>query len=186
VNYRLSTKHVRKDLLLLCASIVFAVVLSQTELARYILGLPQGLESAAIFLAGSLFTSVFTVAPSIVLIGGFAQASYLPVLAILGGVGAVVGDYIIFRFVKDRVSEDFKYLFSISRRQRIRAILNTRVFRFLVPFLGAIIIASPLPDEIGVTLLGMSKVKYGLFFPLTFVLNGAGILFIGWLARAII
>ncbi|OHA42662.1 MAG: hypothetical protein A3G59_00530 [Candidatus Taylorbacteria bacterium RIFCSPLOWO2_12_FULL_47_20] len=175
-----------QDLMLVIVSVCIAVLLTITGVAeKFVLSL-NNFSWSGMILAGIFFTSIFTVAPSIVLIGGFAQASYLPVLAILGGVGAVVGDYIIFRFVKDRVSEDFKYLFSISRRQRIRAILNTRVFRFLVPFLGAIIIASPLPDEIGVTLLGMSKVKYGLFFPLTFVLNGAGILFIGWLARAII
>ena len=102
-----------QDLMLVIVSVCIAVLLTITGVAeKFVLSL-NNFSWSGMILAGIFFTSIFTVAPSIVLIGGFAQASYLPVLAILGGVGAVVGDYIIFRFVKDRVSEDFKYLFSI-------------------------------------------------------------------------
>jgi uncharacterized membrane protein YdjX (TVP38/TMEM64 family) len=41
--------------------------------------------------------------------------------------------------------------------------------------LGAIIIASPLPDEMGVGLMGISKLKTSQFILLSFVLNAIGI-----------
>ena len=169
MNYRLSTKHVRKDLLLLCASIVFAVVLSQTELARYILGLPQGLESAAIFLAGSLFTSVFTVAPSIVILGQLAVENSFPLVVFLGALGAVCGDYIIFSLFRNHIERD----------------LHALIPSVLVA-VGAVIIVSPLPDELGLTLMGLSKTNYRTFFIVSFIANAVGIAMVGLVAQEIV
>ena len=47
-----------------------------------------------------------------------------------------------------------------------------------MPFLGAIIIASPLPDELGLVMLGDSKLKYREIAIISYVLNTAGILLI--------
>jgi hypothetical protein len=41
---------------------------------------------------------------------------------------------------------------------------------------GAVIIASPFPDEIGVSLMGMARMSGLAFVALTYVLNAAGIL----------
>src|SRR3989344_5750951 len=43
---------------------------------------------------------------------------------------------------------------------------------------GAILIASPLPDEIGVSLMGLSKISTIRFVILSFVLNATGIFLI--------
>jgi hypothetical protein len=47
---------------------------------------------------------------------------------------------------------------------------------------GAVIIASPLPDEAGVSLLSLSKLKNWQFILLSFVLNATGIFIIVTLA----
>ncbi len=44
-----------------------------------------------------------------------------------------------------------------------------------MPFIGAVVIASPLPDEAGISLLGMSKIRPWQFFVVTFALNALGI-----------
>ena len=49
---------------------------------------------------------------------------------------------------------------------------------FMVPLAGAIIVASPLPDELGLIMLGVSKLKYREIAVLTYILNTAGILLI--------
>jgi len=43
---------------------------------------------------------------------------------------------------------------------------------------GALIIISPLPDELGVSLMGISKLKWYRFLLLSFTLNTLGIFFL--------
>ena len=51
--------------------------------------------------------------------------------------------------------------------------------------LGGIIIASPFPDELGISLLGFTKTKTNAFIPVSLVFNFIGILLIGIVARTI-
>lgn len=179
-------KQLMYDVFFLLVSIAFAVYISETGIAhKFILSL-GGLKWLGIILAGMFFTSIFTTAPSIILLGQFAETTPLLLLAAFGGLGAVLGDYIIFRFVRDRMAEDLKYLLSSKRPSRFSKIFKTKLFHFLVSFMGAIIIASPLPDEIGVAMLGFSKVKTKFFVILSFFLNGTGIFIVGFLANYIV
>ena len=57
--------------------------------------------------------------------------------------------------------------------------------RWLIPFIGALIVASPLPDELGLTMMGLSKMKTSLFIPLSFLLNFFGIMTVGLIAKAV-
>lgn len=134
-----------------------------------------------------LFTSALTTAPALILLSQFAATTPLPTLAILGGFGAMLGDYVIFRFVKDRMTEDVHYLLSFSKKERFQKIFKTKVFRFFVPLIAVIIIASPIiPDEIGITMLGLSKMKTRYFFLVSFLANSIGVLIIGLVARALL
>lgn len=134
-----------------------------------------------------LFTSALTTAPALILLSQFAATIPLPTLAILGGFGAMLGDYVIFRFVKDRMTEDVHYLLSFSKKERFQKIFKTKVFRFFVPLIAVIIIASPIiPDEIGITMLGLSKMKTRYFFLVSFLANSIGVLIIGLVARALL
>ena len=56
-------------------------------------------------------------------------------------------------------------------------------FRWLTLLAGALLIASPLPDELGIALLGFSKVSTRYFAILSFVFNFLGILGIGFTAH---
>ena len=67
----------------------------------------------------------------------------------------------------------------------MKALFKFKFFRWLTWLIGGLIIASPLPDELGISLLGFSKAKTSLFIVLSFVFNFLGILFIGWVARAL-
>ena len=175
-----------QDSLFLVISVGVAIYLVKTGMIHQLVYSIGELKWFGIIAAGMFFTSAFTTAPAIAVLGTFAGTTSLPVLAILGGIGAVIGDYIIFRLIKKRVTRDFQYLLSFSKNKRFKAIFQTKVFRFFVPFIGAMIIASPLPDEIGVAVLGISKINDHWFFPLSFLANGAGILLIGFAAQAII
>ncbi len=174
------------DMVLLAASISFAIWFAETGLTHKVVGYFSAFPLLGIFIAGMFFTSVFTTAPAIVLLGDFAQTTSLPTLAIVGALGAMVGDYVLFRFVKGHVSDDIDYLLSFGRKNRFSAIFKTRLFRYFVPFIGALIIASPFPDEIGITMMGVSKMSSRAFFIITLAMNILGVGIIGWLATAVV
>lgn len=176
-------KHLLQDFIFLLISIAFAVALVESGIAQEFIQSLDGYTWLGILLAGMFFTSVFTTAPAIALLAEFSLSVPVPVVALVGGAGAVLGDYVIFAFVKDRISKDMRFLFSFSKHKRFTKIFQTKLFRFFLPFLGALIIASPFPDEIGITLLGMSKMKDSRFFIVSFVMNTLGILAIGLIAQ---
>jgi hypothetical protein len=51
--------------------------------------------------------------------------------------------------------------------------------------LGALIIASPLPDEFGLALMGISRMRALVLMPISFVMNALGIYCIIWMVHAL-
>ena len=173
-----------RDSFIIAISIYFAIFILQTGLVNRFINLFAETSWLGVVFAGMFFTSVFTTAPSIALLSQFAETVNPLHLALLGGFGAMIGDYVLFKLVKNHISEDFEYLLTITKlKTRFRFIFKSRLFKFFAPFIGALVLASPLPDEIGVSILSLSKVKESWFLPLAFVLNGAGIFVIGYLSR---
>lgn len=181
---RKQKKQVFQDLILISISITLALVALKSGFAHQFVASFGEMRWFGMILAGVFFTSIFTTVPAMILFGEFAQTNSLLTITILGGLGAVLGDYIIFRFVKDRVTEDLEYIFSFRKRRRFFAIFKTRLFKRFVPFIAGLIIASPFPDEIGIAMLGMSKISNKSFFVLSFLFNGFGVLVISWIAKS--
>ncbi|MBI2591604.1 MAG: hypothetical protein HYW34_02920 [Candidatus Brennerbacteria bacterium] len=178
-------KKLIRDSVLIILSVFIAIILAKTGILKELITSTQEMRFIGSFIMGVLFVSVFTAAPAIVALGEIAQSNSVIIVAIIGGLGALIGDLIIFRFVKDRVSEHFDYLIKISKLERLFPIFKLKLFRWSIPFIGALIIASPLPDEIGITILGLSKMKNSYFLLLSFILNSAGILIIGLIAKSL-
>ncbi len=172
-------KQILQDLMFLTLSIFLSFfALENGLITKFVLSIGD-LHWIGVIFAGMFFTSVFTTAPAILVLGELSHTTSLPILVILGGLGAVLGDYVIFRFIKDRVSEDFSYIFLLNKkRYKFFAIFKIGLFKYFVPFLGALIIASPLPDELGVTMLGLSNLNDKTFFLVSFFSNSFGILII--------
>ncbi len=172
------------DLGVIAFSIVVAVFLIKTGIIETVLNQTQGVWFLGSFIAGAFFTSMFTVAPATVALGVIAQASpSLFIFAILGGLGALCGDLIIFRFVRDRLATDIMQMLNLSKRGRIRSFMRLKLFTWLTFSIGALVIASPLPDELGLAMMGVSKTKTSLFVPVSFVFNSIGIFVIGFIAK---
>lgn len=174
-----------RDFSIIVLSVLIAVILVKTGVFRSILVSTQEAKFLGNFIAGILFVSVFTAAPAATALGEIARANSPIVTAIIGGLGALAGDLIIFRFVRDGISRDISYLVKMSKSERIISIFKLKLFKWLIPFIGALIVASPLPDELGLVMLGLSRMKISTFIPLSFLLNSIGILIIGLIARAL-
>lgn len=175
-----------EDIVIVILSIVVAIVLVQTQILATLLSSAQEYKLFGSFFAGMFFTSIFTTAPSIVALGEIAQMQSVVHVAFFGALGALVGDLIIFKFIKDRLSE---HLMEIMKHQvagtKFKFRHHLTFYRYLTFLVGGIIIASPLPDEIGIGLLGLSKMNMKLFVTVAFLGNFIGILLIGLVANSI-
>jgi len=184
---RNKTSHLTYDLVIILLSIIFAVAIVKTGLLSLFVGLTDNLWFIESFLVGIFFTSIFTTAPATVAFGEIAQHNSLILVSVFGALGALVGDWIIFRLMKDRFLKDFEYLIRKKLgRGRILSIFHLKYFRRFTFFIAAFIIASPLPDEVGITLLSLSKTKTFLFAVILFLFKFLGIIAIGLVARAIV
>jgi len=109
---------------------------------------------------------------------------YPPVLvAFLAGSGALFGDLIIFSFVRDALTKDIFYIAQKLGLGDARTKFQNGHLRFVLVVIGAFIVASPFPDEVGLALMGLSQMKKINFIPVSFALNFIGILTFGLVVR---
>jgi len=121
-------------------------------------------------LAGFLFTSIFTAATSGLLIINFAQHLNPAYLIICAAFGALCSDLLIFYFVKDDVAEEITPVYEyFLAHGHLKKLIHTKYFSWTLPVIGALIMATPLPDELGVSLLGLSEMSFWKFFIISFL-----------------
>jgi uncharacterized membrane protein YdjX (TVP38/TMEM64 family) len=168
--------------LLLVSLVIFFYFLDAPPVHRFILTLGD-LGFLGAFITGMLFVSTFTVAPATVLLFYLADKYHPIEIALIAGLGSVLGDYLIFRFLKDKIFDELTPLFEKYAGGHFLTLLHTPYFSWFSPVLGALLIMSPFPDELGLGLLGLSKLRIWEFLLLTFVLDVAGIFIIVSLAR---
>lgn len=177
--------NLREDFFIVALSLAAAWAIVHYSLVQQALGYTGDGVLWASLIAGAFFTSIVTTAPAIAVLGELSLEGNLYMVALVGAFGAVLGDFIIFSFVRDRVSKDAAFLLRGPRMMRILHIFKHRRFRRILPFVGALIIASPLPDELGLALLGLSKVSNRYFFAISYSMNFLGIVLIGLAARGL-
>lgn len=164
-----------RNFIILLISVVLAAFLVKQEFLRsFLLGL-GGLGYLGAFIAGILFVSTFTVSIGAIIFSILSQSLSPIEIGIIGGLGAVTGDFVIFRFVKDSLIEEIEPLYEHFGGNHLNHILHTRYFSWLLPLIGTILIATPLPDEVGVSLLGLSKMKTYQFILISLPLHIVGI-----------
>lgn len=135
------------------------------------------LRFVAEIVAGILYTSFLTSPISVAMLIVLASENNPVVTAFLAGFGAVLGDLLIVKFFR-KEAQDIDFIARQLHFQKINKILHKLHLDFLTPLFGVIIVASPFPDELGLMMLGASKLKYQEIALLSYILNTAGILII--------
>ncbi len=161
--------------LTLIMSVFVVGYLASTEWGDRLIASVTSLGYLGAFISGIFFTSIFTVTPAGIVLFALAKTHDIILLSVVAGIGGVVGDYIIFRFVRDVFFEEVKPLFLYLGGGRIKRLFSRKPFKWFVPIIGAVIVASPLPDEIGIGLMGLSSMTSAQFLILTFVLDTFGL-----------
>ena len=178
-------RHAIHMLTALVTSVVCAALIIYSGVVHTLIISTANFAYVGSFIAGLFFTSILTTAPATAVLGALSLEVPLWSIALFGAVGAVCGDYVLFWLIRDQISKDVEYLVLHSGLKRFQALFKTRLFHRLLPFVGALIIASPLPDELGLALLGISNVRPERFMLISFVMNYIGILMIGFVARSL-
>lgn len=174
-----------RNILFLALGILAAFFLAKSGLVETFLAGTKEMAVLGSFFGGLFFTSIFTVAPATVVLGELAQTHSLYAIALIGGLGALIGDLILYRFLKSRLGDEVNLIINNSRNGRLRRIFHLRIVRWVLAFIGALIVASPLPDEIGLALMGISQLRLKALVPISFVFNTLGIFIVGLAARSL-
>jgi hypothetical protein len=138
------------------------------------------------FIAGMLYVYEFTAAPAIVIFLALAPEQNIVLAALVGGMGALLNDMLIFLFIRSSFNDEIKKLSNEKIVAWLGGFLHPWVKKSILPILGAIIIASPLPDSLGVSLLAISgHITHKAFTTLSYLLNTTGIFIILLLGKSI-
>jgi hypothetical protein len=157
-------------------ALVLFVVGLDTALVQQGLASVEELGVVGILIAGALFTSFFTTAPALVMIVRFAEIYDPLTITLYAGMGSVVGDLIILKVFEEKVGYELLPLAKKFRLMSWLRKLRRKKNREKATLLGMLAIASPLPDEIGIGLLGIAHLPVISLLIITFLLNSAGIL----------
>ena len=133
---------------------------------------PFGL--GGIIVAGALYTYGFTASIGAVLLVALAP-DYSPItLALLGGVGATIADLTLYRFFKGSLHLEIG---RIAKIPMVSVIVKSPLLRRkkIRNILGFLVIASPLPDEIGIALISLTRMNESTFRIVDFAANVVGI-----------
>jgi len=172
-----------KNTALLILSILFIFYFVETSFGKNIINSLIQINYLGAFISGIFFVYTFSVVPAGIVLFKLAEQYNFILISMCGGLGAMLGDYIIFKFLRDNVFDEIKPIFNKLGGNNLSRLFNTPYFSWFIPVLGAAIIASPFPDEVGVSLMGLSKVKKWQFLIVTFILNTIGIFIITFLAK---
>lgn len=172
-----------KNTTLLVLGLVVFVLMARSPAADSAIKQIGDLGYLGAFVTGIFFVSTFTVVPAGYVLFALAENLHPLEVALLAGLGAMIGDYIIFRLVRDQIFDELKPILSRLQHPAFRTLFKTPYFNWLLPVIGAAVIVSPLPDEAGVSLLGLSKIRKWQFFMITFSLNAIGIFLIVSVAK---
>lgn len=170
---------------LLILSVIVFLYFADSPIIREIIGRIGELGYFGAFVTGIFFVSIFTVAPAGVVLFNLADTLNPLEVALIAGAGSVVGDYLILRFLKDKVFSELGPVFKQFRGSYIGKLFRTPYFAWLTPLVGAALIISPFPDEVGIGMLGLSKLRLWQFLVVTFLLDVVGIFLIVLLARSV-
>lgn len=146
--------------------------------------IPLGIPGA--FIAGMFFSYGFTAAPATALLLVLGQQETILITAIIAPLGAMTSDFLIFKFIKTSFKDEINRLSKLKIFKLIKKKTPSKVKKYVLPIIEGFIIASPLPDEIGISLLAIATtISTRQLLLLSFIFNTIGILLILLIGKAI-
>lgn len=197
--WRFEREH--KNLIILLTSITGAYYLVTTPFLATILLTTSEAEYLSAFVTGLFYsygaTTPLAIASFIILV---QTLNPLPI-AILGALGAVISDYLIFRFARDGLLPELvaiehklqpeiqvlkndlhkvEHVLHMDNHHRHHPHLNPKLRHYLAPLMAGMVLASPLPDEVAASMFGVIHYSTHKFLLYSFGLKFATLLVLGY------
>jgi len=164
-----------KNLTFVFLSILLTIFLSKYDFFNKFLFETRYIPLAGSFIAGILYVSTSTASLGILILADLSGKLSSVEIAILAGLGGALADFAIFRFFKNNLISEITPIYNKLGGQRLTKFLRHKFLKWSLPIIGAIIIASPLPDEIGISLMGLTNIKNYQFVLMCIALDIIGI-----------
>lgn len=137
---------------------------------------------AGILLGGVFYAYAFTAAPATAVLLVLAKEQDIISAGIIGGLGAFLSDVLIFQFIRhsfiDEIENLKKEKFVLLIKKAGKKIFGS-FDDYLLPVFASLLIASPLPTEIGVALMAALKnMSVKKFLIIAYLLHTLGIFII--------
>ncbi len=165
-----------KNTLYLLIGVVLAFILANLELFNMFLTTVHRLDYLDAFIGGILLAFTFSFAVGGLIVVTASETINPYAVAAIAGLGCMISDIIIFRFIKDTIPLNAQHVCEGPKSGYFARLYCHRYFQWTLPVIGAIIIASPLPDELGVSLVGISNMSLRKFAVMACVIDTLGAL----------
>jgi hypothetical protein len=169
--------QVFKKILFLCSLVVAffliytARVYPQSELITVIVSLGY----VGMFVSGVLYGYSITTAIGIALLLIFGGSNQIFLVALLGGLGAAFSNFLLFGTIRNISSGN--YIANTPRRfKTFIQWMKQQKAQWILLGIGMLGFLLPIPDEIGVSLMGLSRLTLTRFLLLSVFFNTLGIL----------
>ncbi|MCX8159172.1 MAG: hypothetical protein N3D20_02695 [Candidatus Pacearchaeota archaeon] len=172
--------------ILFLLTVIIAYIIFKNREIPFIQNHILPLSYFGVFISGTLFTFGFTSAPATALFLLFAENVNPIIAALIGGAGALLADSLIFLFIRTSFKDEIIKLEHEKIIHYIETKIPSKIKRIILPIIAGLIIASPLPDEIGISMLAAYRTISPKFFAsISYLMNTIGILIILLIGRAI-
>jgi hypothetical protein len=123
----------------------------------------NSLGDFGVFISGAMTSFGFTTPFGVGLLTKISHNNLI-IAALIGGIGATLADLLIFKTIKFSFTDEFKKLEKTKVIKEIEGIVKNNkhvlIKHYLLYIFAGIVIASPLPDEFGVSMLaGIATIK---------------------------
>lgn len=171
-------KYKYKNLTLFFVSILYAFFLSQNKIFHDVLLNLSQFEYLAAFIAGIFYVSTFSMPSGIVMLFIVTENLNPVTVSIIAGLGTLTGDLVIFHAVKNHISRELIPLYYYFGGRHLDVLMHTKYFRWTLPLITTLLLISPLPDELTVGIIGLSKMRTSRFLIISYIFNTLGIFII--------
>lgn len=169
-----------KGLTLIFISILLTIFLSKNDLLNQTIFNVSQIPILGSFIAGILYVSASTAPFGVFLLLGLSKTLPAIEIAIFAGLGGAVADFVLFRFFRGDIIGEITPIYNRLGGQHLTKLMHHRLLKWSLPVIGAFIIASPFPDEVGIVLMGLTKIKNYQFVLLSLFLDISGVFLLVW------
>ena len=162
--------------------IVAAIFLATPAVGLFIENIGRQSGPLASFIAGAFYSTSVTAPAGAATLFFLGKVQNPILIALVGAFGAAITDFLLFKFLRRRASASVEY---VAQHFKTKYRKTRKTIRLLALIVAGLLIASPLPDELGIAILAAINFQVKRLFFMSYVLNFFGILAVAWLGSVL-